>query len=158
MVGELSLLEYCLKCKAKCCKASDKIGSPILCETEAKEAKKINACAVKEIISKNGKKYYIILGKDKDSKCFFLNEKNKCDLQANKPLDCLCYPMKAVYKKDKIEFIFDSDCPASIYLNEKFIKDAKKIAIKSISRFDKNTYDEWLEKNVGWVKKVTKII
>ncbi len=147
-MGDLSLLKYCIFCKSKCCKAGKFFGSPIL---DYKEAKKIGAY-VKEIKLKSGKNYFILKEGKRSQDCIFLKE-GKCKIEENKPLDCLCYPVKAIYSKDKIIYLLDTGCPASKYLDKKFIKDSKKVALKSIKRFDKETYNHWLKKNVGWVKK-----
>jgi Fe-S-cluster containining protein len=145
----LSLLKYCIPCNAKCCKTGKLIGSPILDEEESKEIGKEN---VQEIITPKGKKYWILKERKENSNCRFLTKDNKCLIQNIKPLDCLCYPIKAVYNKNKIIFINDKDCLAHNKLNKEFIKEAKKIAIKSIKRFDKETYNHWLDNYVGWIK------
>jgi len=148
MKSKLSLLRYCISCKAKCCKISKKIGSPILCEREAAKLKKINPNAIKKVKTKYGE--YFILKEKKNKECPFLFNL-KCKTEKIKPLDCLCYPIKAVWKKDEIKFITDKDCPAHKKLSKTFIKEAKKIALKSIKRFNKQTYNHWLKNNVGWV-------
>jgi Fe-S-cluster containining protein len=83
---------------------------------------------------------------------------NKCRIQNVKPLDCLCYPLKAVYKGNSIAFIVDINCPANEFLNDKFLQEAKKIAVSSIQRFDRETYTHWLSNYVGWVGKTAKIL
>ncbi len=147
----LSLIEYCIPCKSKCCKVGKFFGSPIL---DLKEANKIKNY-VQEVKLKSGKKYFILKEGKKGNNCIFLIN-HKCKIQNKKPLDCLCYPLKAVYSKNKVVYIIDKNCSTSKFIDKKFIKDAKKIALKSIKRFDKETYDHWLKNNVGWVKKTSR--
>lgn len=152
MKKDLSLLDYCIPCKATCCRISDLIGSPILSEDEASKIEKIAKGSTKKIKSPTGQGYYV-LRETKDNKCPLLTKENKCKAQKEKPLDCLCYPIKAVYRENFIDFILDSNCPASEHLTEEFIQSAKILALDSINRFDKQTYNHWLENNVGWIKK-----
>jgi Fe-S-cluster containining protein len=147
----LSLIKYCIPCKSKCCKVGKLFGSPIL---DYKEAKKIKSYT-KEIKFKSGKTYFILKEGKKGNDCIFLKD-GKCKIEKNKPLDCLCYPIKAIHSKDKIVYITDKGCPASKVLDKNFIKNSKKVALKSIKRFDKETYNHWLKKNVGWVKKTSR--
>ena len=127
------------------------IGSPIL---DVKETALIKEKELlKEITSLSGNSYFIIRDDEKTRKCSFLGEDNKCRIQKMKPLDCLCYPIKAVYDKGKIKFIIDAECPAAKHLDKEFIKHAKRAALKSIKRFDRETYEHWLEKYIGWVGK-----
>ncbi|MFH1211760.1 MAG: hypothetical protein V1659_02405 [Candidatus Woesearchaeota archaeon] len=152
-MNELSLLKFCIPCNSKCCKAGKLIGTPILSADEAKKMPYPEKTHLQEVISPVGEKYFVIKERKKSNKCFFLNDDNTCRIQNNKPLDCLCYPIKAVYSDDKIWYILDSECPACTSLSKDFIKNAKKIALKSIKRFDKQTYSHWLENYIGWVKK-----
>ncbi|MFH1290324.1 MAG: hypothetical protein ABIH92_02855 [Nanoarchaeota archaeon] len=152
MCENLSLLKHCIPCKAKCCKTGKLIGTPILSEDEASKVKKMADEHIKEVTSPTGEKYYTILEQKGTQRCVFLTDKNKCRIQDIKPLDCLCYPIKAVHAGDAIKFIIDKDCPASKHLSKEFIEDAKKTALKSIKRFDKQTYQHWLDDYIGWVK------
>jgi len=149
---KLSLLNHCLLCKAKCCRISNLIGSPIISDNEAKNINKIKKdCLIKHVYNKE--KYFTIKEKGNSKECIFLNQENKCLLQKFKPLDCLCYPIKAVYdKQGKIKFIIDSNCPASKSLDERFVKMAELIALESIRRFDKEAYNDWIDKFVGWAR------
>jgi Fe-S-cluster containining protein len=149
-MGDLSLIKYRIPCKSKCCKVGKFFGSPIL---DYKEAKKIKDY-VKEIKLKSGKTYFILKEGKKGQDCIFLKD-GKCKIEKNKPLDCLCYPVKAIYSKDKIVYVLDKACPVSKGLDKNFIKDSKKVALKSIKRFDKETYNHWLKNNVGWVRKTS---
>ncbi|MDD5254072.1 MAG: hypothetical protein PHG05_03120 [Candidatus Nanoarchaeia archaeon] len=151
--NKVSLIDYCIPCKARCCKTGKLIGSPILSN---KEAGRIGKNNLKKVKFPKGE-YWVIKEQQSTNRCFFLNKQNKCKLQNLKPLDCLCYPIKAVYEKDLIRFITDSDCPASSFLNKEFIRESKKIAIKSIKRFDRETYQHWLDNYVGWVRKTIKL-
>lgn len=153
--GKLSLLEYCLPCKSKCCKIGKLIGSPIL---DKGEASKIGKKHLKKIKSPSGSSYYIIAERKGSTDCIFLIKDNKCKIQKVKPLDCLCYPIKAIYKNNSMIFIIDINCPASNCLTAEFIQEARKVAINSIRRFDKETYTHWLSNNIGWVDKTAKIL
>lgn len=155
MTKKLSLLNHCRKCHAGCCKTGDLIGSPILSDEES--AKIQDKSCLKEIISPVGEKYWII-AEEGTNRCHFLNDQDECELQKNKPLDCLCYPIKAVWKDNEIVYIIDTSCPAADYLSNEFINEAKKIALQSIKRFRKETYDHWLENYVGWIKSTEKQI
>ncbi|MBI5347310.1 MAG: hypothetical protein HZB66_01730 [Candidatus Aenigmarchaeota archaeon] len=152
MNQNLSLLEYCIPCKAKCCKTSSLIGSPILSYDEAFKIKKISSEAIKEITIPKGKKYYVIEEQKGTNKCFFLTNENNCRIQYTKPLDCLCYPIKAVYNKT-IKFVIDDNCPAAKHLTNDFITNAKSVALESIKRFDEQTCDHWLENFDIWASK-----
>jgi Fe-S-cluster containining protein len=144
--------EHCFNCKAKCCKTGNLIGSPILSESEALEAKKISKDSVKNITLPIGKSYFILAEQEGTNRCPFLTRNNKCQIQNLKPLDCRCYPIKAIYNiNNSIKFIIDRHCPATPHLSKKFTKEAKKIALESINRFDREIYNHWLKNNVGWV-------
>jgi len=151
---KLSLLKYCQKCGATCCKASSTIGAPIISEEEATQIRKLFGGKVLKLIkSPSGEVYY--LPNDTDNVCTFLKN-NQCILHEHgcKPLDCQCYPIKAIYKEDKIIYITDTDCPAFPRLTEDFIELAKIVALKSIKRFKPETYKHWLESYIGWVKNI----
>lgn len=149
MTKNLSLLDYCKKCHASCCKTGDLIGSPILSADEIAKIK--DKSYLKEITSPVGEKYWII-AEEGTNRCHFLNEKDECDLQNDKPLDCLCYPLKATWHNDDIIYILDTNCPAAEHLSADFYEEALKVAKKSIKRFKKETYNHWLENYVGWIK------
>lgn len=148
---KLSLLEHCIPCKSSCCKVGRFFGSPILDRKETKGIEKY----VKEIRLKSGKNYFILKDRKKGHNCIFLFN-NKCKIEKRKPLDCLCYPIKAIYSRGKIIYILDNACPVSKSIDAAYIKEAKKIALKSIKRFDKATYKHWIKNNVGWVKKTSR--
>jgi len=152
-MNQLSLLDYCIKCEARCCKTGEYIGSPILSEDEAKSIKS----NLEEVVSPTGQKYWIITEKDRTNECSFLTEEKRCGIQNIKPLDCLCYPIKAVYEQGLVKFVVDSDCLGSEKLGDQFIENAKEIAIQSIMRFDPKTYQHWLDNNIGWVKKAEEL-
>lgn len=120
-----------------------------------KEVDKINKVCkrkYKKVISPSGQTYYLIKEDEKTKRCFFLTKDNKCEVQKAKPLDCLCYPIKAVYRKNNIKFIGDKDCPALPHLSKEFIAESKKVALKSIKRFEKVTYNHWLKTYGVWAK------
>jgi len=144
-------LSHCLPCEATCCKVSDSIGSPILSEDEASKIEKISKRSTRKVESPTGQEYYTLLERE-DGKCYLLTRRNRCRAQKAKPLDCLSYPIKAVYGENSVEFILDPNCPASEHLTEEFIQSAKIVALDSMARFDSKTYNHWLENNVGWVK------
>ncbi|MCL5010619.1 MAG: hypothetical protein M1127_00160 [Patescibacteria group bacterium] len=151
---KLSLLKECQICKNNCCIAGDLCGTPILSAEEAEEIKRSSlkdGSVLSAIISSSGQRYFIIQEEKGRKRCSFLSLDNKCLIQDIKPLDCLCYPVKAVYKQGKIKFIIDGTCPAAQNLSENFIKNAKKIALESIRRFDPNTYTEFLKNYSIWV-------
>lgn len=158
MSEKLSLLEYCIPCNSTCCKHSDSIGTPIL---DKKEHDKIinfdSKGDIKNVKVENGEEYYVILG-DKKGNCSYLNEEGRCRIQKVKPLDCLVYPIKALYGRDFYKFVIDSNCPASSHLTEEFIEEARRLSIISIKRFSKTVYAHWLKNNVGWVEKSGKNI
>lgn len=151
-MDELSLLKFCIPCNVKCCKTGKLIGSPIISIEEFKKIPNQEKVYLQEVISPNGKKYFVIKGREKSNRCFFLNDDNTCRIQDKKPMDCLCYPIKTIFLNDKMNYIVDINCPACFHLSKDFIKKAKKIALKSIKRFDKKTYNQWLDNYVGWVK------
>jgi len=154
----LSLKEYCDPCGAYCCSHGTTIGSPIISEDEKKriirhyERKHPYVAKGFQKITLTKEHYYVILEKP-DKTCYFIKESN-CLIQAAKPLDCLIYPIKAVYESE-ISHIIDISCPASKFLTHEFIETAKKLALESVKRFDRATYAHWLENFVGWVKKPT---
>jgi len=152
MHEKLSLLKYCIPCKAKCCKTGRLIGSPILSRGEISRIEKTANRRFKKITSPAGEDYFIIREQKRTKRCFFLTEENKCYIQNKKPLDCLCYPVKAIYDNHSIKFMIDNKCPAARHLSKKFLKNAKITALKSIKRFNKLTYEHWLDNYVGWVK------
>ena len=148
---EVSLHEFCKGCKSKCCKHVGGIGSPILDKKERDLCENRLKDSTKKVITPNGKIYYLI--KEINQNCIFLKDNGDCKIQDVKPLDCLCYPIKAIYSKDKIIFVVDANCPAQKKLDKNFIKKAKEIALISIKRFDKKTFGHWLKNHVGWVKR-----
>lgn len=152
MTNSLSLIEYCIPCRSGCCKVGSLIGSPILSRDEMLKIREVSPVPIKEVSTPSGKTYYVLEEQQGSNRCFFLNENNGCDIQHIKPLDCLCYPIKAVWLDNKIGFIIDPDCPAAKHLSPEFIDEAKGIALKSIRRFDRETYEYWLNNHVGWVK------
>ena len=158
MNSKLSLLKFCIPCNAKCCKHGETIGSPILDEQEMKKIKKVLDKEIKEVVLENGKKYYVIIVDEKEKRCPYLSKDNKCLIQEVKPLDCAIYPIKAVYVNDEpeddtIKFVVDSDCPASKHLSKEFIEEAKKLSVESLKRFDKQTFNHWLNNYIGWVQR-----
>jgi len=157
MYRNLSLLKYCIPCKARCCIIGRFIGSPILSQEEAAKIKAVSRGHLKKVLSPTKFFYYILVERKNTNRCFFLTKENKCRIQKMKPLDCLCYPIKAVYKNNgSIKFITDEKCPAIEHLGNEFVKKAKVVALRSIKRFDKETYLHWLDNNVGWIKKTKK--
>lgn len=154
-MNQLSLIKFCCPCSSKCCKTGKLIGSPIISIEESKKLSEKEKAHLQKILSPSGKEYYVIMESKKSNRCFFLNQDNTCRIQKNKPLDCLCYPIKAIFLDKGIDYIIDLDCPACFHLSKKFITTAKKIAFKSIKRFDKETYNHWLNNYVGWVKRKT---
>jgi len=158
MKSKLSLHKFCVPCNSKCCKDVGGIGSPILTKKERDEYEKIKKSSTKELGSPTGKEYYLLEIKPGTNHCIFLSDKGKCEIQNIKPMDCACYPIKAVYKGDEIIFILDSDCPASGHLTEEFVSHAKIVASDSIKRFDKETFQHWLDNYIGWVTSTGKQI
>jgi len=158
----LSLKDHCIPCGARCCKISKSIGSPILSEDEKenitkflKEKNKGKPDCFKRIEVGN-ECYYII--KEKDKNCYLLNSKHHCTIQEVKPLDCLAYPVKAIFEGKNISLIMDKECPALNFLSPGFIEQAKRMAIKSIERFSPQIYNHWLKKNVDWINQSAKKI
>lgn len=154
-MDQLSLIKFCCPCNSKCCKTGKLIGSPIISIEESKKLSEEEKTHLQKIISPSDKKYFIIMEQKNSNRCFFLNQDNTCRIQKNKPLDCFCYPIKAIFLDKGINYIIDLDCPACFHLSKEFITIAKKIALKSIKRFDKETYNHWLDNNVGWVEEKT---
>jgi len=151
MDEELSLYTSCVPCNSKCCKDVGGIGSPILTKEERDKYEKVKEGSTKEVVSPIGEKYYLLKTRSGTNHCIFLSDDGKCEIQEIKPMDCACYPIKAVYDKETILFIVDSNCPASESLSEEFILGAKKVALASIKRFDKETFQHWLDNYIGWV-------
>ncbi len=151
--SQLSLLQDCIPCESTCCKHSDSIGSPILDRKEVSNISEIKKGGIMRVSIKGEVPYHVILeGEDREG-CHFLSEEGTCQIQEAKPLDCLSYPIKAVYNGDSIDFLIDADCPASRLLTPEFIEEAKRISIGSLGRFSKKIYNHWLENSVGWIKK-----
>jgi len=145
----LSLFSHCEKCGAICCKASSTIGAPILSEEEARALEaQFGNDSVESVRAPNGEIYYITA--DLRGYCAFL-QGNQCLAQQNKPMDCLCYPVKAVYGRGKVVFVIDDNCPAVPCLTDDFIGLAKEVALSSIKRFSPVVFNHWLENFVGWV-------
>jgi Fe-S-cluster containining protein len=150
MNEEVTLIKFCKDCGGKCCQGSTTIGVPILSKTEAEELGKKGA-SVKREVTPTGE-YYVAEWVEK-KRCPVLTKDNRCGIQEGmKPMDCLCYPIKAVPNGDSFKFLVDPDCPATKHLSPEFIENAKKIAIKSIERFDAETYQHWLDNYIGWIK------
>jgi len=157
-VDSLSLFAHCQKCSSNCCKASATIGAPILSETEAKIIIGLwGDKAVIPITSPAGETYWLPKDQENTNVCIFLKD-NKCLIQTYKPMDCLCYPIKAIYQGSEIILVADNDCAALASLNEDFIRQAKRIALLSIQRFQPETYQHWLDNYIGWVKKSAKVL
>jgi Fe-S-cluster containining protein len=153
MNQHLSLIKRCVPCRAKCCKAGDRIGSPILDYEERTRAEEIMRGSTREVALPSGQKYYLINEAEGSRLCSLLREDNTCLIQKIKPLDCLCYPIKAVYGDDHaVRLVIDADCPAAQHINDLFVSVAKDAAMKSIRRFDEATYNHWLDNYVGWAK------
>ena len=154
----LSLFEHCQKCASSCCKASSTIGAPILSKTEAEIIIGLwGEEVLNSIISPVGETYWLPKDQPDTNVCIFLKD-NKCQIQTYKPMDCLCYPIKAIYEGPEIIFVADGECSAFASLTDDFISKAKKIALISIQRFQPETYLHWLENYIGWVNRSTKII
>jgi len=147
---------------------------------------------IKSVRAPNGHRYYII--RDVDGKCAFLDADGKCIIEEIKPLDCRCYPLKAVYKykrqitvfldmspeqakkeaqpllfqdldwnslsqapqeillSDRLKIVVDSQCPAIKDLSPEFFREAIRVSVMSITRFDRITYQHWLDNHIGWLK------
>lgn len=156
MCNQLSLLKYCKECGAKCCITKEFFGTPILSEEEVSRIQKFTdkGCFTK-VISPVDETYYIIQEQEGTKRCAFLTEENLCFIQAVKPLDCLCYPVKAIWKADLIMFVIDEQCPAASHRTVEFTLKAVKMACKSLRRFDAETYEHWLVNHIGWLEKAT---
>lgn len=199
--NKLSLLEHCRECRAKCCRGG-KFGSPIISEEEEKAicqflADKVISSTIRRVISPTNWAYYVVEELTEERQCVFLDmESNECLIQSVKPLDCLCYPLKAIYKpkralivvqdvscgqeasgtahplylgpldwdglsnppkeiwlSDIATIVVDTQCPAVEHLSSEFLKAALKVAVKSIGRFDRITYQHWLDDYIGWIER-----
>jgi Fe-S-cluster containining protein len=149
MNGELSLLSYCMNCHAKCCQSGVAIGFPILSEDEVH---RINEPAgVREIHAAPGKSYFVTREKN-GGQCYFLAD-GACAIQSVKPLDCACYPVKAVPGDNHVRFVVDGECEATRHINGEFFDRAKIVALQSMSRFDRVVYEHWLANHIGWVRR-----
>lgn len=151
-MDELSLREHCIPCESKCCKTGDSIASPILSEDEALNIKE----SLKKIVFSGGE-YYLIEEQEGTNRCAFLTEKGECQIQDKKPLDCLCYPIKAVYDGKEIVYVVDINCPGAEHLTPKFIEKAKEVALESISRFSRETYEHWINNHEIWARDAVRI-
>jgi len=104
-----------------------------------------------------GEVYYTI--RDCCNQCYFIVSDGRCLIQNIKPLDDLCYPIKAIYDEvGGIIFVVDTFCPAHDKLTPEFIAEAKNVALKSIQRFSRATYEHWLQRHIGWITKTAKMI
>jgi len=154
----LSLFAHCQKCESNCCKSSSTIGAPILSEEEARTIRAFwGEKVIKPIKTPYGETYWLPEDQPDTNVCIFLKN-NRCSIETHKPMDCLCYPIKAIYQSRRIIFVADGDCLALANLSEDFIKKAKRVAILSIQRFKPKTYQHWLDNFIGWVKKSAKIL
>jgi Fe-S-cluster containining protein len=151
MNEEASLIKWCIQCGSKCCIMGKRIGLPILSKEEAEKYRQIGV-EIKEEISPSGGKYWVFVEKEDDKRCVFLADNGKCKVQKMKPLDCACYPVKAIHEGNGFKFFIDIDCPAVKHLDRAFIERLKQKALESASRFDKTTHDHWIERYIGWVK------
>jgi Fe-S-cluster containining protein len=157
-VESLSLFAHCQKCASNCCKASSTIGAPILSKNEADIISAFWGKGVlNSILSPENEMYWLPKDQPQTNVCIFLKD-NKCQIQTYKPMDCLCYPIKAIYQGSKIIFVADRDCAALPGLTDDFIIKAKKIALISIQRFHRETYQHWLDHFIGWVRNSAKIL
>lgn len=152
----LSLWAHCQKCGGKCCIGGGSIGSPILSEDEMSRIRVFTTWGeLQQVVSPSFCSYYIARDTRGEKRCPFLTKTNVCHIQVVKPLDCQCYPIKAVYRgsSDETEFVIDVRCPASwdVRTDLAFIEAAKIVAEQSIRRFDAITYDHWLRNSIGWV-------
>ena len=117
MKNNLSLLEYCAECKAKCCR----YGSPFLLESEKRRI--LNK--TKRNVFEKVNEYYII----HQEPCHFLKN-NKCSIEEIKPIGCKAWPIGFKIKNNKMVFVVDENCPAVPHLTEDFINSAKKELLK----------------------------
>lgn len=151
--NKFSLRASCLNCRVNCCQKGH-WQSPILDRLEVDGIVSLFGEEVrngfKEVLLKTNKKYFIIDSKS-NGDCFFYN-RGLCLIQEKKPIDCACYPIKAINSNSGFIFVLDSSCPASKVLTSEFIKNAKNLALESVKRFDKDTYDHWLKHTLHWVK------
>ena len=150
---ELSLEKYCIPCGSECCKTGDSIASPILSHEEMIAIHEETQKDVFTEVKTPSGIYYIIKEQQGTNRCSFLTEQNKCSIQDVKPMDCLCYPIKAAYYYDgRIQFVIDTNCPATKHLSPEFIEKAKEIALKSLFRFNRRTYQHWIDTQEVWAK------
>jgi len=114
MVFDSSLLKFCQKCGAKCCKYGSTIVLP-------KERQKIINLTRKDVfIRKNS--FFII----PENPCPFLKN-NLCTIESIKPLDCRAYPVGLFKKDNKIKAGISQKCPFKDIITKKYLSQAEKL-------------------------------
>ena len=112
----------CNKCENSCCK--NKLLNPYLLPSEEKLFKKFSEKA-------ETTKKVLLLKRNKDGNCIFLDEKDKCKIYKKRPFDCRLYPILLNFKDKKPYIWVDRKfCPNSgeIILNErKILKTIKSL-------------------------------
>jgi len=91
------------------------------------------------IVSNDFKPYSFLMNKNKNGKCIFLSQKNKCCIYSDRPLICRFYPIELsdlINKKHK--FSSTNECPGINHgniLDKKYFSDLFELAK---SRFQKS--------------------
>lgn len=153
----LSLKRYCEPCGSTCCRHGEAYGAPIISEQEKESIGRFyeeeygkDADLFERIVI--GTEYYYIV-KEINGRCYSLDEQsNDCIIQETKPLDCLIYPLKAIYQGNEKVLVIDTQCPASLHLSPEFIEAASSLAMKSIGMFSQEAYQHWMRNNISWVQ------
>ncbi|MFH1978334.1 MAG: hypothetical protein ABIJ92_03345 [Candidatus Aenigmatarchaeota archaeon] len=151
MNEDISLIDHCVPCEAKCCQSRKAVGVPILSEEEALIFKEKFGVKLKKEETPNGV-YYVFQDWLENKKCPFLTSKHTCKTQEMKPLDCLAYPLIGIPQNGSVRFLIDPDCPAVKHLDQEYIEKVKMISLQSLRRFPEETYKHWLDNYIGWIK------
>ena len=153
----LSLKKYCDPCGATCCRHGEAYGAPIISEPEKESISRFyrekygKDADLFERIVIGTEHYYIV--KEIDGRCYSLDEQfNDCTIQQAKPLDCLIYPLKAIYQGNEKVLVIDTQCPASPHLTSEWIERASILAMISIGMFSQKAFQHWMDHNISWVQ------
>nr|VFK39954.1 MAG: Putative zinc- or iron-chelating domain-containing protein [Candidatus Kentron sp. SD]VFK45381.1 MAG: Putative zinc- or iron-chelating domain-containing protein [Candidatus Kentron sp. SD]VFK79537.1 MAG: Putative zinc- or iron-chelating domain-containing protein [Candidatus Kentron sp. SD] len=159
-INATSLLPHCRPCGSQCCRYSSPIISP-----DEKEC--IVASCGKDLFieqSTPGGSYFVI-GRTADgnlrqidqrveesSPCGYLASDGSCTIHQIKPLDCRAYPLRAIPSATagEVEWRFHRVCPATSFIDNRFLPAVRIVALASLRRFTTETYMDWLYKYSPW--------
>ena len=134
--SEMSLLQHCIPCGAKCC-----CGRTLCTEEERSKIIELGGCDpfVKE-------KFYYYLDR---GTCPLLKN-GLCSVQEVKPFVCLIFPFFPLVIDGEVWLYCAVECPAEDYLTKKFIQNARILAQDFFSEFPVEDYAQyWKTHKVG---------